>query len=103
VTTSNPVKFYIRTLFVYLCPIYVKTAEPIGPKFCLTPGKVYEPSKSWYSLFLKMRQFKDWTLSDHQLKGEIVNDKRKRIKHNFKKVGYTTSENMFCMPVINIG
>ena len=33
-------------LFVCLYPINVKTAEPIGPKFCVgyhvTPGKVYE-------------------------------------------------------------
>ena len=33
-------------LFVCLYPLNVKTAEPIGPKFCVgphvTPGKVYE-------------------------------------------------------------
>ena len=37
-------------LFVCLYPINVKTTEPIGPKFCVgphvTPGKVYEWSKS---------------------------------------------------------
>ena len=27
---------------VRLYPINVKTAEPIGPKFCVTLGKVYE-------------------------------------------------------------
>ena len=33
-------------LFVCVSPTNVKTAEPIGPKFCMgphvTPGKVYE-------------------------------------------------------------
>ena len=36
-------------LFVHLYPSNVKTAEPIGPKFCvgphMTPGKVYGYSK----------------------------------------------------------
>ena len=37
------------SMFVCLYPTNVKTAEPIGPKFCvgphLTPGKVYGCSK----------------------------------------------------------
>ena len=36
-------------LSVFLYPIHVKTAEPMGPKFFVghlgTPGKVYESSK----------------------------------------------------------
>ena len=44
---------YMFTLFVWssvrFYPINVKTAEPIGPKFCvgphMTPGKVYECSE----------------------------------------------------------
>ena len=42
-------------IYIYSClsvclhPINVKTAEPIGPKFCvgpyMTPGKFYERSK----------------------------------------------------------
>ena len=36
-------------LFVCLCPINVRTAKPIGPKFCvgphMTPGKIYGKSK----------------------------------------------------------
>ena len=36
---------YYACLSVYLFPIKVKTAEPIGPKFCVgpcvTPGKIY--------------------------------------------------------------
>ena len=73
-------------MFVYLCPLYVKTAEPIGPKFCLSPGKVYEPAKCWYSLFLKMLIliiFENAPIlrlsTFDQLRGKIVNDKRKRI------------------------
>ena len=37
---------YIKIKFVCLCPINVKTAKPIRPKFCVgphvAPGKVYE-------------------------------------------------------------
>ena len=44
-------------LFFCLCPINVKTAEPIGPKFCVgthvTPKKVYEWSKCENIFFLK--------------------------------------------------
>ena len=48
---------------VHQCVI-VKTAEPIGPKFCvgphITPGKVYERSKlqKFVSKSLKMREKK---------------------------------------------
>jgi len=46
-------------LFVCLYPINVKTAEPIGPKFCVghlgTPGKVYEWSKFQIFVSIKIR------------------------------------------------
>ena len=66
---------YIYTLLVCLsvCIQYVKTAKPIGPKFCvgphITPGKVYWPSKlnkkllKKYKFFLKMSQLKEENLS----------------------------------------
>ena len=52
--TKNNFLFSLKSvnkysLSVCLCPINVKTAEPIGPKFFVgphvTPGKVYEWSK----------------------------------------------------------
>ena len=46
-------------LSVCLYPINVKTAEPIGPKFCVghlgTPGKVYESSKFQIFVSIKIR------------------------------------------------
>ena len=46
-------------LFVCLYPINVKTAEPIGPKFCVghhvTTGKVYESSKFQIFVSIKIR------------------------------------------------
>ena len=46
-------------LFVFLYPINVKTAEPIGPKFCVghhvTTGKVYESSKFQIVVSIKIR------------------------------------------------
>ena len=51
--------------FVCMCPINVKTAEQIGPKFCvwlyMTPGKVYGWSKlQQNSIFIKF--YKSTTL-----------------------------------------
>ena len=49
----------LACLFVCLCPINVKTAEPIGPKFFVghleTPGKVYESSKFQIFVSIKIR------------------------------------------------
>ena len=46
-------------LFVWLYPINVKTAEPIGPKFFVghlgTPGKAYESSKFQIFVSIKIR------------------------------------------------
>ena len=49
--TSSIYKF---SLSVCLYPINIKTAEPIGPKFCVgplvTPGKVYKCAKKYYEI-----------------------------------------------------
>ena len=59
--TIVPVK--LRFLYRYfafsvcLYSINIKTAEQIGPKFCVgphvTPGKVYEESKFAFFIFIK--------------------------------------------------
>jgi len=40
----DPFRIHIY-IYSCLCPIYVKTSEPFGPKFCvgphMTPGHVY--------------------------------------------------------------
>jgi len=52
-------------LSVSLCPLNVKTAEPIRPKFCMgphvAPGKVYGPSDFKY-VILKYIYFKLFNL-----------------------------------------
>jgi len=49
IETAAHLSIKLACLSVRLYPINVKTAEPIGPKFCVgphvTPGKVYEWSK----------------------------------------------------------
>ena len=53
------VYIYIYTLLVSvcLCPIYAKTSEPIGPKFCvgphMTPGHVYIMDAQNYQVCVK--------------------------------------------------
>ena len=66
---------FIRLFFVCLCQTNVKTAEPIGPKFCvgphMTPGKVYKTSRLGKKLlensrnlfFLKMSQLEKKNLA----------------------------------------
>ena len=58
--------FCVHCLYICLNPINVKTAEPIGPKFCvgphMTPGKVllsfkYWPPKNQFSLNFENSQF----------------------------------------------
>ena len=59
--STLPYLLYINLacLFVCLCPINVKTTEPIGPKFFVghlgTPGKVYESSKFQIFVSIKIR------------------------------------------------
>jgi len=52
-------KIYFACLSVCLYPINVKTAEPIGPKFCVgphvAPGKVYKWSKFEKFASIKIR------------------------------------------------
>ncbi len=54
---------FVRVL-ICLFPINVKTAEPIGPKFCvgphITPGKVYWPSKLNKKLLKNTNFFWKW-------------------------------------------
>ena len=56
---------YRPLLSVRLCPINVKTVQPIGPKVCIgphvTPGKVYELSKlknMWLQVFIFVKILK---------------------------------------------
>ena len=74
------------SLSIRLYPINVKTAEPIGPKFCVappgTPGKVYELSKSKIIVF-KICVF-------------VKNFKNFKIRESFfVKSGNLHKENMF--------
>ena len=62
---SISIYIYIYIVFaclsVHLYPINVKTAEPIGPTFCvephITPGKVYECSEFQTVVFNKIYFF----------------------------------------------
>ena len=44
----NLIYIHIYTLLVSLYPINVKTAEPIGPKFCLGPQRRFMEDRIFY-------------------------------------------------------